>query len=595
MTNETRPPLLLDRLPPWQQDELPAPLPFTPRNLLRTIGPGAILLAASIGGGEWLIGPAITVKHGAGILWIATVAIGLQLILNLEGIRFTLYTGEPIVVGIMRLKPGAGFWGVIYMIATFVQLGVPALAVGCGATIFAMIAGRLPGDGDVWTQRYIIYGVILGTVALLMSGKKIERVLEIASTFMVVFIFAFLIVVNVWFVPIEHSIETLGGFFQFGRISNLEHVDLVLLATFAATAGSGGIGNLTLTNWYRDKGMGMGAKVGAIHSAFSEEGGGLSATGKVFAINEENMSRWRNWWKYVKVDQVWLWAVGCFFGMYFNVNLATFVVEPGTDMASNAAGAIQAQAMAEKLWSGFWWLALLNGFWILYSTHLGNTDIMVRTVTDIAWVVSPRLRQRKGISVSKVYYVLLAVFTVWGLISVNFGSAIDLFKVLGTVAGGVLAVSAVQILIVNTRLLPPELRPPMWRRAALVLCAVGYGSLSLALIWDRFQEKPPAYAPESFREVITQLIAEGKYTLAVKYVDSADPARQTEHDGSGYLAVAGFAVLLPGVEDEATFDPDRDWEIPGTSDTLSEEDKLWQQAATRFAAEYNRIRAAEGE
>ena len=42
--------------PPWESDTLPQPPAFTPRNFLRMVGPGAILLAAAIGGGEWLMG-----------------------------------------------------------------------------------------------------------------------------------------------------------------------------------------------------------------------------------------------------------------------------------------------------------------------------------------------------------------------------------------------------------------------------------------------------------------------------------------------------------------------------------------------------------
>jgi hypothetical protein len=112
-------------LPPWGQDELSPPPPFSVRNLFRTIGPGAILLATSIGGGEWLVGPAISVKSGTGIMWIATVAIILQLLFNLEAIRYTLYTGEPMVVGIMRLRPGSNFWGTIYVLLTIGQLVCP--------------------------------------------------------------------------------------------------------------------------------------------------------------------------------------------------------------------------------------------------------------------------------------------------------------------------------------------------------------------------------------------------------------------------------------------------------------------------------------
>ena len=49
-------------LPDWQSGDLPEPLPLTGRNILRTIGPGAILLAGSIGGGEWVIGPLMAVR-----------------------------------------------------------------------------------------------------------------------------------------------------------------------------------------------------------------------------------------------------------------------------------------------------------------------------------------------------------------------------------------------------------------------------------------------------------------------------------------------------------------------------------------------------
>ena len=63
-------------LPAWEPADLPEPLPFNVRNALKTIGPGAILLAAAIGGGEWIIGPMMVVKYGAGILWIGRQVSG---------------------------------------------------------------------------------------------------------------------------------------------------------------------------------------------------------------------------------------------------------------------------------------------------------------------------------------------------------------------------------------------------------------------------------------------------------------------------------------------------------------------------------------
>ena len=104
-----------------------APPPFGLRNLLKVIGPGAIMAATSIGGGEWLVGPAAAVKYSSSIFLIASLAIVLQVIFNLEAIRYTLYTGEPIYGGIMRLRPGPKFWAGFYTLIGFFQLGWPAL------------------------------------------------------------------------------------------------------------------------------------------------------------------------------------------------------------------------------------------------------------------------------------------------------------------------------------------------------------------------------------------------------------------------------------------------------------------------------------
>lgn len=469
-------------LPPWGTDDLPEPRPFSAANLLRTIGPGAILLATSIGGGEWLVGPAMSVQYGLGIFWIATVAIVLQVVFNLEAARYTLYCGEPIYSGIMRLRPGSRFWAAVYVVLAAAQLGLPALAAACAPVLFASFAGRMPGAPDATTLVYVTYGVMLLAVAILFFGGTIERMLEYASWGMLAYIFVFLVGVNVAFVPASHWIRTLAGFFSFGHLPT--EIDLVMVGALAATAGSGGIGNLTITNWVRDKGLGMGGKVGAIPSAFGSKEVKLSHVGKSFPTTPENLRRWKIWWRYLQADQVWLWGVGCFAGMFLNVNLATAIIPHGTDIAQIGAGAFQAKYMAEHLWTGFWFLALLNGFWILFSTHLGNTDILVRTITDIVWVSSGTARTFRGGDVRRIYYVVLLAFTVWGAIAVNWADAMSLFKVLANVAGLVLAVAGIQIALVTRKLLPPEIRPPVWRTAALVACSLFYGAIFLVVVWS---------------------------------------------------------------------------------------------------------------
>ena len=122
--------------------------------------------------------------------------------------------------------------------------------------LFAAFVGRLPGQGDSRTLEWIGTAVILVTTLLLLCGKSIERLLEKLSWAMIVFIFTFLTVVNVLFVPVSGWLTALEGF-------AIPHplppgIDIVLLGLFAATAGSGGLGNLAITNWFRDKGFGMG-------------------------------------------------------------------------------------------------------------------------------------------------------------------------------------------------------------------------------------------------------------------------------------------------------------------------------------------------
>ena len=63
---------------------------------------------------------------------------------------------------------------------------------------------------------------------------------------------------------------------------------------------------------------------------------------------------------------------------------------------------------------------------------------------------------------------------------------IVLLKLGANVAGVVFVVASMHLLYINTRLLPPHVRPPMWRRAALVGMSLFYGffvTCSLRSFW----------------------------------------------------------------------------------------------------------------
>ena len=126
------------------------------------------------------------------------------------------------------------------------------------------------------------------------------------------------------------------------------------------------------------------------------------------------------------------------------------------------------------------------GAWILFKTQLDLLEGMVRAITDILWTGSGRVRGWRGGDVRAVYYTVLAVVVVWGVIALRIAQPIVLLQLAANVGGFVFVVASLHLLYINTRLLPLELRPPLWRRAALVAMCLFYGffvSLSLWSVW----------------------------------------------------------------------------------------------------------------
>jgi hypothetical protein len=157
-------------------------------------------------------------------------------------------------------------------------------------------------------------------------------------------------------------------------------------------------------------------------------------------------------------------------------------VPPGTDLQGLAAGAYQAEYLA-KIWPGLWFLTLFNGFWILFKTQLGNTDILVRAVTDAAWMASDRARRTRW-GIRAIYYGVLVVFSIWGVVALRSASPFEMFKMLANIAGLIMTVAGVQILIVNRRFLPKAVRPSRLREAALVACTLFYAFFAFFFLRD---------------------------------------------------------------------------------------------------------------
>ena len=477
-------------LEPWARAQLPRPPDPVGLGWLSVVGPGVIVLGLSIGSGEFLLGPAVFVRHGLSLLWVTTVAVVLQAVFNTEVMRYTLATGEPVFTGFMRTRPSSTAWAWFYTILYGLQFGWPAFAGTAAGAIFFLFVGQLPSPPDAGSIYYIGVGVFLSCAAVLLTGRRIERTLEALNWILVTTILGGFLAMALLFVPAERwaaGIVALAGFdLPSGRFNLLPpRADYFLLGALVAYSGAGGIVNITLSNWARDRGYGMAERVGYIPAL----AGGkvhLAHCGFTFEPDADAMQRWRGWWRIVRADQWGVFALGAIVGMLLPALLYVTFLPPGTDIQGLGISAALASRVGEVSGPMLGGTIAFLGAWILFKTQLDNLEGMTRAITDMLWTGSARVRSWRGGDVRAVYYTVLSVLVLWGIIALRMAQPMLLLKVSANVAGVILIIASLHLLYINTRLLPSHVRPPTWRRLALIGVAVFYGffvTLSLRSVW----------------------------------------------------------------------------------------------------------------
>ena len=134
-------------MPRWTEGELIEAPRITWRTSLALIGPGLVMSASAIGGGEWLLGPEVTAKYGRALIWLAAMSIVFQALYNIEISRYTLYCGEPIFSGKFRTLPGPLFWLALYLMFDFSTV-FPYLAASAVVPIEVLMSVHSPYSLD---------------------------------------------------------------------------------------------------------------------------------------------------------------------------------------------------------------------------------------------------------------------------------------------------------------------------------------------------------------------------------------------------------------------------------------------------------------
>lgn len=539
-------------MPPWDAGELPEAPTFHWRDVAMFLGPGLVMGASAIGGGEWLLGPLTTARFGTALMWLATLSILGQVIYNIEISRYALYCGEPIFTGKFRTLPGPVFWVVVYLILDLGSV-LPYLASNAAVPLFTLLFRRLPDieatsstltwAGLEFTDRSLLKTLgclIFASVFVpLIVGGKVYNSLKAVMTFKLVSVVGFLLFLAVFFSTPATWWQIFSGFFQFGNVpvkphdggSNIDNLFLALwegraivfqatsesslpartlwfdlsvigtLASMAAISGNGGLTNTPTSNYTRDQGWGMGRHVGAIPSIVGGHAIQLSHVGMVFPIHAESLRRWKGWVRHVAREQWCVWMPACFLGLALPSMLSLVFLPPGTIPKSDWLAASMtaegvSQAVAQRFgpaWGPwFWFLTLACGFLVLGTSMISTADGVLRRWVDVFWTALPFLRKWDPKHIGRLYFTVLCVYLVFGLIMLTIVPGDRLLKIAtGILYNYALGFSCFHVLVVNLTLLPPELRPGWFARCGLIFGGVFF---TVVAVMSSTQEIPKLMA-----------------------------------------------------------------------------------------------------
>ncbi|HIA61863.1 MAG TPA: hypothetical protein EYM79_00930 [Planctomycetes bacterium] len=281
-------------------------------------------------------------------------------------------------------------------------------------------------------------------------------------------------------------------------IPEIDWTLIAALSALVAISGSGGLSNTTISNYTRDEGWGMGHHVGAIPSMVGGLEIQLSHQGVVFDPTAPGaMPRWKRWYRHIMRDQWVIWAPACFIGLALPSMLsvefldrgasvpnkwvaATMTAEGvrdrvnGVEITDNPADmtpeALAAQEANEgALGNAFWFMTVFCGFLVLAPSMSTSADGVIRRWVDVFWTTSDRLREMPPGAIKSVYFRVLIVYALLGLVTLVSIKPATLLMIAAAIYNYALGISCLHTLYVNRSLLPRQLQARTSMQIALLL------------------------------------------------------------------------------------------------------------------------------
>jgi hypothetical protein len=442
-----------------------------PMSLRRMVGPGVVAVGIGLAAGEIILWPYLTSIGGLGLLWLAVITLVVQTFINMEIERYTLATGQTVVAGFSRWWKG---WGVLLCLGGAFQYVWPGWATS-GSTVFTFLIG---GGDPVW----ISVAVLLAIGVLLSMSKIIYKTVERVEAVKVALTLFFLVVVVVFVISASNWAEgaraTVTGF---GQIP--EGITFTMLLSAIGAAGAGGVHNLVLSNWIRDKRYGMATHVPRLVSPITGQEEAAGADRYTFPQDDENLARWKVWWKRANIEHISSFTIVCFVTITVMCLLAynTLYGRPGLDGSPkfiNIQGELLGARVGDWLRILFFAIATVS----LWAAAMGLLDVIGRLTADFLkrnyLVASTRWSE------SRIYLTVVWMEIILGsiILTAGFSQPVALLLVSTCAASVVTLLYTVLLIRLNTKDLPTAIRMRGVRLGGVLVAAAFYGFFAIAMV-----------------------------------------------------------------------------------------------------------------
>jgi hypothetical protein len=465
-------------LPEPEYRELPDPRP-----LRVYLGASVILLATALGSGELIIWPYITARAGVGLLWLAFVGFSAQYFLNMEIERYTLATGETAVTGFSRMWK---WWGLVFVLGSVLPNTFPGWA-SSAATMFTYLFRLSEGAVPIVTTIFLISIALAVTVSPVVYNtlEKVEMVLLVIIVAFMGLAIVIATDLSSWTGIITKAPSGVANLPRY-----LQEIGTASIFGALVFAGAGGCNNLVQSNYIRDKGLGMGILIPKIVSPITGEEEARPSLGYKFEVNEENMRRWRNWWKVANQEQFITFYI---LGLAVLIGLSV-LLNSALGIESSAEADItflrtEAHALASQLGTWFEYFFYLAGFAVLFSTNIGVVDWVSRLTADSLKVNF--LKESQFWSESKIYITIVWIMCIGGSLIIWTGIEPLILLILASTGGGFMMFFYSGLLILlNRRFLPDPIKLRSWRLVGMVVAFLIYASFVVYLIYQMVTAGP---------------------------------------------------------------------------------------------------------